>query len=549
MSGFSDRVNHTAMNHAAMIAMARRGLVHPAVAYGAVAVVSAILFVPYVLAGGWLGDDWWTEATAHFSGMGGVVHALIRAEPTRPVQDVYLGLVHVVLGGHPHLQVALAATLSMVMSLLVLSVLRKLGFDLLTSFSAALLTLLFPFSDSTWLWSTGGAITLCVVLWLTGLLAALKGLRQQPGGQPWHALAVMLYVASLLTYELVLPVIVMSGLIYFAQAPRRVARRRWAADVVAVCLVVALDLYVGNRHHTLGLGGALHHVRLIAGQARMLLARSFVPFGSVSDIAILAAWFALLVAACVVRGTSPDRYIRTETGRWLKLTTAGTLIAVGGWGVLAPAKLWYEPLSQGIGNRINILAGIGVVLVVVAGLSLACSLIVSAWKRAPAWVAPGFALIAVAVVAVGYGRLTVRDRAGYERAAAEESNVLAAIHSIRPPPQNGSTLIVAGSPLQAAPGVPVFATAWDLGSAVELLEDDPSVTAWPLPGANVWDFGLVRVGCHEHRVTISGIGVGVAFPPARSAGRYGRTQVFDVRGRWRASIDDIATCRRIAQRL
>jgi hypothetical protein len=534
------------MEDAATISMAKQPRGRQAVAYGAVALVAAIFFVPHVLAGGWLGDDWWTEETAHFHGMGGVVDALMHNAPTRPLQAVYLGLVHTVLGGSPHWQLALVAVQRLVLSLLILTSLRQFGFDLLMSVGAAVSIVLFPFSDSTWLWVTGGVMSLCVLLWLAGLLAALKGLRQESRAYRWHALAVVLYVASFLDYELGALVIVMTGLVYLAKAPRREALYRWATDVVAVCLTAVLVFAVGNsQHRTLGFHESIEHARLIASQARVFLARSLAPFGSIPSIAILAGWVVVVAAGCIVAGASANSRTRTEARRWLKLTAVGTLIAVCGWGVLVPARVDYVPLLKGPGNRIDLIAGIGVVLIVVAGLSLTRLLILDAWKQAPVWIAPGLALAAVGAVGAGYAHLTVKDRTLYQRASRAQANVLAAIQrSIPPLSGRGATIIVAGFSLYADPRlqVPVFAAAWDLDSAVKMLRNDLSLTAWPLSGGRA----LV---CGTQRVTVSSIGIGVAYPPGPNAGRYGQTQIVDVKGRWRATIGGQATCRRFAEQV
>lgn len=150
----------------------------------------------------------------------------------------------------PHL--VLAVALGVAMSGCLYAVLRILRMPLLHAFAVATLVLVFPFSDSTRLWAMAGYNQLAVVLWLLGLLVALRGLTATgPRGALLHAGATILYVLGILVYELVAGVVLLSVVAYGlhslgSRSTRSRVLLRWLVGLVAsgaalgVVLLVAL---------------------------------------------------------------------------------------------------------------------------------------------------------------------------------------------------------------------------------------------------------------------------------------------------------------------
>ena len=121
----------------------------------------------YVRRGGFVLDDWLLAAGAKLhGGFGAVVSANIAVDPRRPLGAIYLATTNTVLGTHQHAQLAWVAVTHVAFALALFAVLWKLGIDLASAVCAAALCLLFPFSDSLWLWATLGQLNLAATLWL-----------------------------------------------------------------------------------------------------------------------------------------------------------------------------------------------------------------------------------------------------------------------------------------------------------------------------------------------------------------------------------------------
>ena len=503
------------------------------------AVLQAIIGLAYVRHGGFLYDDWAYASRAHFHGFSGLFSSELTQHPRRPLMALYYATTNSLVGTHQHLQLALAAAEHVAAAFALFLVLRKVGLDLLSSGLAASLYLVFPFADSVWLWATSGQISLAVTLWLLGLLASSTGLEAERRGRAWQAMAIALYVASVLLYELTLPAVVLGGALAFLRGPPRRAWRWWSAELVAIGLAVLLvtsrAIPLIHGHDVLahqGVRGTLDHARQIGDQGTTLLAQALVPFGSPDRFAILAGALLLAgIAASVARYSSHARLAR-DLLRWLAVAGVGLVFTFAGWLMLAPADDYYVPLQAGIGNRINAVAAVGIVIVLVAMIRIVSFVAFQGAElrrlRAPAALS---ALVGIAV-AGAYLAHVGRDRGAYERAHVESSAVLAALRGEPPPPRAGTTIIVRGFNLWAAPGVPVFAAHWDLKGAVRLLWNDPSLQGWPAP-AN----GLV---CSP-----SGASVATITPPGVKA-PYGRlVQVDLAAGTW-VRVDRRAQCEALA---
>lgn len=518
--------------------LAGRPRAEPLLAAAALALLAAIALAHYLRHGGFIYDDWSTAATMHFHGFGTLATHVLDAAAHRPLSAIYYPVVEAALGSHEHWHLVLVAVLRVGLSLVLFVLLRELRFDRLSAGAAAALALLNPWDDSTLLWGSTGHMTLAVVLWLAGLLVALRALRS--GSRRAHALAVALYLASILLYEIALVVVLLSGLLYLGRAPRREALRRWAIEVAAVGLAVLLftsrllhPLGGDDVHAAQGLGGTLRHLGTIVDQGLTVTAAALVPFGAPGRVAVALGALLLVLTGAVVAWRAPDAELRRELRRWLAACALGAAIVAGGWVVLAVADPYYSPGQLGVGNRINIVACVGLAVLAIALVRLATALAFGALPRDRERYAALLTLLVTASIAGAYLDHLDTDRSAWENARSQQTVVLQALRNSMAPPPPGTTLIARGFNLWAAPGVPVFAAYWDLDGAVKLMWRDPTLRAWPAPRG--------ALSCARTGIAVTGISKG------RAPARYGHTILADLTSGARAQIATPAVCRVLAR--
>ena len=211
------------------------------------ALVAVAVFGSHVAAAGFLQDDWDLQSQSRFAPQDGLWGAYEQAASMRffdyrPVVSLVFATTHELLGTNVSAHLALAAAIGVLVSVLLHRLLRELGVGALPAAALALLSLLYPFSDTTRLWAAGGVNNLGVVLYLLGTLLALRGLRAGGGRAAvmLHSGALLLYVLSVLTYQVAAPLALLSGLVYALRAPWRSVLPRWALDVVAVAAATAV---------------------------------------------------------------------------------------------------------------------------------------------------------------------------------------------------------------------------------------------------------------------------------------------------------------------
>jgi hypothetical protein len=199
--------------------------------------------------------------------------------------------------------------------------------------------------------------------------------------------------------------------------------------------------------------------------------------------------------------------------------------------IYIPADPYYVPLQAGVGNRVNVLAAIGLVVIAVAVVMLAATLIGSLVPNGRgSLVATGLASLALLLIAAGYVDRARADAGDYDRAFTSEQAVLGLVRSKLPPPPHGSTIYVVGAPIFQAAGVPVFASGWDFHGAVNYLYSDRSLIGYPiLPG--------VTFVCGPTSVYPTGGGFG----PGNGA-VYGRAFLVNVTTQSVAALRDTKSC-------
>jgi hypothetical protein len=528
-------------------------LVFAAVALGfALAVYGA-----HIVRGGFYLDDWAFAAEAElFEGRGGVVGLADRlltdseiqmSAGGRPVAALYYASTHGLFGGRVELHLALAVVLAALVSVLFFLVLRTLAVERIHAAAMALLLLVFPAADATRFWLAASVSLVSLSFLLGGLLLALKGLRERGGrAVVLHAAAVACYALSLLAYEVAIVAIASFVLVYRLRVPWRAAAARWFADLAAVG-AVALYVRATTAKDLSTVGEQIDRARTIQGHARTLLGSLGLQDG-VRRLPVAATAAALLLAALVWLLLSPPDPVRARIGRWLLVALAGiAIVGVGYAPLVFAAEDYYVPLALGIGNRVNIGAAFGFVLLIYALAVLMALMAVRVLERfKPLRYAAGMAAAGAVAAAALVGLLWLSavndDRRAYAEAYALEQQTLDVLRRL-PAPPIGTTVFAFGLPGEIRPGIPAFSRHWDLTGAVRILWKDGTLKG--IPGAAV---ARTKPGNRGHAWGIACAAGGVR-PLARGwsvsdEAAYGRALFVDVPKGRSTLIEHQSQCRR-----
>jgi hypothetical protein len=145
------------------------------------------------------------------------------------------------------------------------------------------------------------------------------------------------------------------------------------------------------------------------------------------------------------------------------LAGLGALAVAAGYALFVPAAPYYEPLAPGTTNRMNVLAAVGLVLIVYALVRLLI-------RR------PALAAALCLLIGAGYVVKVAGDEGGWQRSAQLQAQILRAL----PDPGGRVTFYTFGMPTFAAPGVPVFSLPFDLKAALRLKYHTHRVAAYPM---------------------------------------------------------------------
>lgn len=217
--------------------------------------------------------------------------------------------------------------------------------------------------------------------------------------------------------------------------------------------------------------------------------------------------------------------------RWLLLGAAGVVVAACGWAPFVPADPYYTPSVYGITNRVNALAGVGLVMVVYAAIGVVGTLVRATSGSARA----GRVVTVVLACGLGATYLHVIDRHSeiWERAFEAQMAGLAQMKTLNPDLPDGSVLFVSGYPAYQTLGVPIFSTAWDVNGAIKVQYRNGRLAAYPVISGT-------RLVC-----TAAGVRL-VGFATGEVEVAYGQARLFDVPSGRRAAPRSRAECERTA---
>jgi hypothetical protein len=447
-------------------------------------VLGIAVYGSHIRHGGYHYDDWANYAVTHYSyggGFFGGLHGFWDLASYRPGTALYYPVVETVFGLHMHWHLAWAMLLGVGMSLAFYHLLRMLSLERLHAGVIAALALVFPYSDATRLWAVSALSSWAIGLFLVGLILALYGLSAS-GRRALllQAGALVFYLASVLTYELTAPPIVLSILLYRTRAPWRQAVKPWALQAAATVIVVATVNSHSNLHKVETLSGMWDHVKLIWHQGFALFSLALAPSGFPGQttgfmLLLVVAGGALLVWRLLPRGDAN----RADIGRWLWVVAGAVVTIVAGYIMFIPADPYFSPGQLGVGNRVNAFATLGYVLAVYALWRLAGLMFFRGLPRGHL-----LSLVPVLVVSGLVGAAYISklrdDGHDYDRAYVLEREVIGDIHTLVPRPGQGSTIYTFDHPGFYTPGVPVFSATWDLNGAVKIEFHNGSLSGQPI---------------------------------------------------------------------
>jgi O-antigen/teichoic acid export membrane protein len=452
--------------------------------FGLLVVLAAAIYGPYVAKGGFVHDDWFIAVSYQLGGRGLLDQLKIGLDSagSHPISGLYTGATHWAFGLDATAHLIFLAVLGVATSLALYGVLRRvrIGWPLATAGAALLLA--FPASDAGRLWIAGGGAQFAVLLLLAGVFLALGALDHSGWlGIARHVPATALYVASLLTYDVAAVVVAGIVLVYRLRVSWRRAVVPWVLDLAA--LIAAL-LYVrgGSSKQIDASGdGVFDRVRPVFETALQVFASNGTSIGPVSGPLRVSETLARLafVAGLAVLGAGLWQ-ARRKTAGWELLRASallglyGVLVVIAGTAVLLLVQ-GYLPLSDGIGNRVNVLSAIGYVCATL-GMLVTLGLLLGA-RRDPR-AATGVVVLAALLIGSLY---VLRVRSHEHNFILSNQAQTAALDRLAalPNPPAGAVVYLAGLPAESGPGTPIFAATWDLTGALRVQRNRLDISGIP----------------------------------------------------------------------
>jgi hypothetical protein len=515
------------------------------------------VFGAHVVHGGFSLDDWaYASERERASGVFDMVSNLMHPKTAlmsaggRPIAALYFAVTHFAFGDTVALHIAWDVFLAGLLPALFYLVLRELRFEPLHAGAIAGLTLVFPAADSTRYWPAAAQGMLAVCTFLAGFLLALVAFRTTGRRALFlHAGSLLCYALSLFQYEIAIAGVVLAIVAYRSRAPWRPALTRWVLDViVAVAAVINVRLQTTKQIATLH--DYVDRARTIQGQSRTLLGQLGIQDGP-HRLPIPLVALVFVVALALFRLLRRDDPIRRELGRWLVIAFVGIVVIGAGYAVFVPASdAFYVPMRMGIGNRTNLAAALGFVLLLYSLAMIVGLLATKAGTTVRAvrpriGVASAVAVALMAPLAVAWVLALNRDREAWDRAYALDVHTLDVLRGLQAPPPR-TTVYTFGMPGETAPLVPSFAASWDLTGAVRTLWNDQSLRG--IPGASVEPSKLgnaadAGITCGPQRVVPRGF----LYSSADSS-PYGRALFVDIPSRQHELVTTAAGCRSFVAR-
>lgn len=439
------------------------------------------VYLPHVIRGGWYLDDWIHVALMSEAGSPLDVLKVMNDQSYRPGLALSLSLFYAIGQEGQAGYLMIGALLAAAQGWLFYLVLRTLNLRHAVAAVAAGIFVVLPVIDATRLWMSAFPIQVAGILYLLGVLTALHGVAHTSGRRAvaWHSGAAVLYLAAVLTYELVAGLIAVTPLLYMVRSGWGPAIRRWLPDLAAIAVALAIIAPRGaaDREAEASLGFIWDRAiqTLTEGEAvfRWLLPWPDVLGGRIGIVVLLVG----MLGAGIAIGR------RDEVGRglaaWAKVAGLAAVFSLAGLVMLLPADPYFVPRISGLGNRTGAFAAFGAVLLLVALIVLALGGLGVLLRRPQL----GFALAAALVLVTGLN-LTARELRQQDPWAdswQQQKEIVAAIDdSLEGELPAASAVVSFGHTTFILPAdVSVFAYSWDLRGALWETYGRPDIAARP----------------------------------------------------------------------
>ena len=512
---------------------------------GLLVLVAVLVYGDHARLGGWVGDAWLTRAwyavyphTDFFSTVG---HFLdLESMAARPANAVYRVALNGLFGADTGAWYGWQIGSGVVMCLALYALMRELGVRYFDAAAVVTLLVVFPAASSVWLWSPIVHASLSIALGAVGFILALRGFAAAGRRRlVLHGASLLLFVVSLLLYEVCLPFFLASFLLYALRAPRRDAVRRWLADLLVLVPLALLVSGASAAEGGNGVGGAIDHAGAMAGQLPGLLLGTLLPFDGAQPLAFVALLALYGWAGWTVRRHGQQDPLRRRLWALLGIAAAGLVVAFLGYLIYVPGLDYYRPLAEGIADRVNAVPALGWTLFLYATLAILATLVTQKLRQAPLVALAGTAAMALAL-GLSWVSPIEEESSRYVEAYEEGQRMMGIVERAVPDPPRDSAIWTFAQPVEISPGIPVFANYWNMTAAAALRYHDHSIRSF---------VGLLGT---RFRCTPKGVvPVGAEYPAPRPnhlgrfGSRYGRTFFVDTVNGQFAEVDSRARCQEL----
>jgi len=472
---------------------------HPAIPDCLFLIVIAILSLSsYITSLGFYSDDWYLLSSMSLSSdqsLTGVFTAVSSTDhEIRPVQFFEYAAPYKLFGLDPlgyHLLNGIFFSTGLVLLYLILDALRQ---PRVLALSIPVLYMLLPNYSTDRFWIAAHAANISMCLTFLGIYAHLQALRRRKGGfWRWEVFATLCVIASGLTYEVFLPLVLAATTFLFVselatdwpQNGRTIAKAalRQGAVVLAVALLIFVKALWAPRAGFYtdalskeGIAGYIHYVSHYIVKAFVysygyhlleLPSTSWHALRNYADSATIITSSVIGIVIFVRLYTSWDltgAAAITSRAKILMYLGCGIVLFIAGYSLVP-----LNPAKDGINNRTAIAGTLGVAVSIVGLLGMLTSLAADRWRKALFSAVVGFMGMSGALVIDVLANFWVQS---YRL----QKEMLSDIRSHIPAIPSGTTLILDGVCPYNGPA-PVFEAPWELSNALSIYYGHAGIVA------------------------------------------------------------------------
>ncbi|MGE0815726.1 MAG: hypothetical protein AB7O28_11145 [Vicinamibacterales bacterium] len=463
---------------------------------------------PYLAGLGFYSDDWafiGDLATARDRSLVGYVRVLWDQDPARPLFAPLVAVQYWLFGASPlGYHVVNHALLAAASVFLYLS-LRRLGLPRVLAVAWPAVFSLLPHYATDRLWLSVVHVNLSVSACALSLWAALRR-ASSPHPAVWRGLSLAAAALSVLSYEVITPLLLLVPLLEYAAPGDAGTRRRDGRSTLlsglgiaaVIAAAAAYKMSVSPRvevpagsygEYVRWLVSSAFHTSLVdlgwqlpAKVATVLREHG----GRASPLTALA--LGAIVAAAVHRAARSTPVAAIGRGAWAALAGGGLMLVAAGYTTfLVTSHVGFH--ATGMNNRTAIAAALGVAAFALGAWGGIVSVLPPRARHAPF-------VIGVAIVAASASLVTMLTASYWVDASAEQQRLIARLRQDVATLPAGSRLLLDGVCPYRGPGT-VFETDWDATGMLRWAYGDPSLTGDVLGPSPSIDGDAVLTGIYE----------------------------------------------------